>query len=147
MAREHEGDHDRGTPEKVWPWLMQIGDRKAGWYSYDWVERAFGCRYVDGHSSMRVVPEFQDLQLGDPVWFAPRVSIRVTALEPNRHLVIGESWAFVLEPLPGGRTRFLVRTRGGWMHEWFAMLLLARPIGGRSTTSWANHCISRWSAR
>jgi hypothetical protein len=117
-------------PEQVWPWLKQIGDRKAGWYSYDWVERAFGCRYVDGHSSSRVVPEFQDLQLGDPVWFAPRVSIRVTALEPNRHLVIGESWAFVLEPLPGGRTRFLVRTRGGWMHEWFALLPLARPIGG-----------------
>lgn len=116
-------------PEAVWPWLVQIGDRKAGWYSYDWVERSVGCRYVDGHSSTRVVPELQDLQVGDPVWFAPRVSIPVTSLEPNRHLVIGESWAFVLEPLPEGRTRFIVRTRGGWMHEWLADHRALRPIG------------------
>jgi hypothetical protein len=116
-------------PEAVWPWLVQIGDRKAGWYSYDWVERAVGCRYVDGHSSTRIVPELQELRIGDPVWFAPRVSIPVTALEPNRHLVIGGSWAFVLEPLPQGRTRFLVRTRGGWMHEWLQGHPALRPIG------------------
>lgn len=116
-------------PEAVWPWLLQIGDRKAGWYSYDWVERSVGCRYVDGHSSTRVVPELQDLQVGDPVWFAPRVSIPVTSLEPNRHLVIGSSWAFVLEPLPEGRTRLIVRTRGGWMHEWLADHPALRPIG------------------
>ncbi len=116
-------------PELVWPWLVQIGDRRAGWYSYDLVERAFGCRYVDGHSSTRVVPELQRLRAGDPVWFAPRVSIPVTALEPERHLVIGESWAFVLEPLPGGRTRFLVRTRGGWMHEWLSGHPALRRVG------------------
>ncbi|MGZ8613811.1 MAG: DUF6544 family protein [Actinomycetota bacterium] len=116
-------------PELVWPWLVQIGDRRAGWYSYDWVERAFGCRYVDGHSSTRVVPELQRLRVGDPVWFAPRVSIPVTALDPERHLVIGESWAFVLEPLPDGRTRFLVRTRGGWMHEWLSGHPALRRVG------------------
>ena len=116
-------------PERVWPWLLQIGDRKAGWYSYDRVEQAFGCRYVDGRSSERLVPELQHLDIGDPVWFAPTVGIPVSSIAPERHLVIGESWAFVLEPLPGGRTRFLVRTRGGWFHDWLADMPILRRVG------------------
>lgn len=112
-------------PEAVWPWLVQLGEDRAGWYSYDWIEnwlfpgtvhRANG-RY----SATEIHPEFQDLQVGDRIDTASfgrfRVGAPVTTLEPQRALVIG-SWAFVLQPLSGRRTRFINRERDrGWIRQ------------------------------
>jgi len=90
------------APGDVWPWLVQIGDRRAGFYSYDW----FGDR-IDTGSVGRL-----------------RIGSRVTTCEPGRALVIG-SWAFILRPLPGERTRLLVRERDrGWLRP-----LAPRRIG------------------
>lgn len=105
-------------PEAVWPWLIQIGDRRAGFYSHDWVERflfAGTVHYAEGtHSATRIHPELQDVHLGDRINTASvgRIAVGnpVTVLEPNRAFVAG-AWAFVLRPLPGGRTRLLVRER------------------------------------
>lgn len=110
-------------PEAVWPWLVQIGDRRAGFYSHDWIERFVfpgTVHYVEGtHSATRIHPELQDVRVGDRIntgsvgSFA--IGSPVTVLRPNRALVIG-TWAFVLDPLPGGRTRLLVRERDdGWL--------------------------------
>lgn len=107
-------------PERVWPWLVQIGDRRAGFYSHDWVERFVfpgTVHYVEGtHSTTRIHPELQDLRLGDRIntGSVGRFAFGnpVTVLEPDRALVVG-TWAFVLRPLPGGRTRLLVRERDG----------------------------------
>src|SRR5262245_61191325 len=41
-------------PEAVWPWLVQIGQDRAGFYSYTWLEDLFGCRM---RNTYRVVPE------------------------------------------------------------------------------------------
>lgn len=109
-------------PEAVWPWLVQIGDRRGGFYSYDWLERATGTvHYTEGtHSATRIHPELQDVKVGDHIDTASigtgfRVGAPVTVVEPNHALVVG-SWAFVLEPLPEGRTRFFVRERyPGWI--------------------------------
>jgi hypothetical protein len=106
-------------PEAVWPWLAQIGDHRAGFYSYDWVERFIfpgTVHYIeDTHSAIRIHPELQQVHLGDRIntgsigtKFA--IGNPVTVIEPGRALVIG-TWAFVLRPLPGGRTRLLVRDR------------------------------------
>lgn len=97
-------------PEDVWPWLVQMGHARAGFYSHDWVERVFGVRYVDGHSATRIHPELQDLEVGDRVCYAPGVCTRVHEIVPCTHLVTGE--AFVLRPLTGDRTRLVVRYRG-----------------------------------
>lgn len=114
------GRHTRAVtidapPEAIWPWLVQIGDRRAGFYSYDWFERATGTvHYIEGrHSAARIHPELQDLKVGDRIdtgSIGPdfRIGSPVTVLEPNRALVMG-TWAFVLDPLAGGRTRLLVR--------------------------------------
>ncbi|WP_052436241.1 hypothetical protein [Georgenia sp. SUBG003] len=107
-------------PERVWPWLVQIGDRRAGFYSHDRVERFVfpgTVHYVEGtHSATRIHAELQDVHLGDHIDTGSfgRFSFGnpVTVLEPNRALVVG-TWAFVLRPLPGGRTRLLVRERDG----------------------------------
>lgn len=112
-------------PEAVWPWLVQIGENRAGWYSYDWIENWVfpgTVHRADGRRSATYIhPEFQQLQVGDRIDTASfgemKVGAAVTTLEPNRSLVIG-SWAFILQPLPGGRTRFLNREReSGWMRQ------------------------------
>lgn len=100
-------------PEEIWPWLVQMGHDRAGFYSHDWVERLMGVRYADGHSATRLHPEFQQLRAGDTVPYHDRNHVLVEALEYPRLLIAGE-W-FVLEPLDGGRTRLIVRTRGGWI--------------------------------
>jgi hypothetical protein len=57
-------------PELVWPWLVQMGIRRAGFYTHDWVERLiFRARYVEGrHSATRIHPELQDLAVGDQIY-------------------------------------------------------------------------------
>jgi hypothetical protein len=109
----------------VWPWLVQIGEDRAGWYSYDWMENYLfpGTihRADGGHSATCIHPEFQDLHVGDRIDTGRigmrRVGAPVTTCEPNRGLVIG-SWAFILQPLPGGKTRFLNREReSGWLRQ------------------------------
>lgn len=99
-------------PERVWPWIVQMGIYRAGFYTHDRVERLlFHARYVEGkHSATRIHPELQDLKVGDLVPYGAGAYARVTQLEPHRHLVAGE--AFVLRPLPGHRTRFIIRYRG-----------------------------------
>ncbi|MGZ4576232.1 MAG: hypothetical protein ACXVX1_00600 [Mycobacterium sp.] len=110
-------------PAAIWPWLVQIGDRRAGFYSYDWVERYVfpgTVHYVDGrHSATRIHPELQRIEVGDRIntgsFGSVRIGSPVTVLEPDHALVIG-TWAFVLLPLNHNRTRLLVRERdAGWL--------------------------------
>jgi hypothetical protein len=110
-------------PEDVWPWLVQIGDRRAGFYSYDWIERLLFpglVHYAEKtHSAQRIHPELQDLRVGDRINTGSigklSVGADVTVLEPERALVVG-TWAFILQPMRGGRTRLLVRDRdAGWL--------------------------------
>ena len=99
-------------PGQVWPWIVQMGIGRAGFYSHDRVERLmFGARYAEGkHSATRIHPELQDLKVGDLVPYGAGAYAPVHEIEPNQHLVAGE--AFVLRPLPGNRTRLIVRSRG-----------------------------------
>jgi hypothetical protein len=102
----------------VWPWLVQLGQDRGGFYSYDWLERAFGARIQNAD---RIHPEWQRRQLDDTVFATQRSYLggrfgalgwRVHALEPER--VIGlEKWGtFVLRPVDSSTTRLIVRTRG-----------------------------------
>jgi hypothetical protein len=52
-------------PQQVWPWLVQLGYGRAGWYSYDWIDN-------DGQPSAgHIIPELQQLQVGDQILMAP----------------------------------------------------------------------------
>ena len=110
-------------PAAVWPWLVQIGDHRAGFYSYDWVERYLfpgTVHYVEGHhSATRIHPELQSIKIGDRINTGSVGSVQigspVTVLEPNHALAIG-TWAFTLLPLDENHTRLLVRERdAGWL--------------------------------
>jgi hypothetical protein len=74
-------------PGDVWPWLVQIGYRRGGLYSYDWLDRLFG--YLDGPSAERILPEFQRLRAGDVVPIGRGPGFPVVAVEPGRTLVLG----------------------------------------------------------
>jgi len=104
-------------PEDVWAWLVQIGQDRAGFYSYDWLERAVGL----GIRNVREVrPEWQTLQAGDVVRGAPRgylggllgepLGWTVRAVTPEQLLVLDKWGAFVLQPTTDGRTRLIVRS-------------------------------------
>lgn len=117
-------------PEDVWPWLVQLGQGRGGFYSYDWIERLVGAeiRNVD-----RIVPELQDLEAGDVVRLAPEdypiptreSAPEVAVLESERALVLRPpiesppwTWAFVLEPTDEGTTRLVVRQRSSGASSW-----------------------------
>jgi hypothetical protein len=102
-------------PEKVWPWLLQMGGDRGGWYSWDWLDN-------NGRPSAdRVVPEWQSLEERQHLYRAPNGPSRfvVALLEANRTLVlrgdysksIDGIWGFHLRSAPGGSTRLVARTR------------------------------------
>ncbi len=98
------------APGDVWPWIVQLGQHRGGFYSYRWLENLAGCRMPDVD---HVVAEWQHIQPGDRVWLHPRVSLEVVEVEPERKLVLARDWSFNLRPLDGGRrTRLIVRNRG-----------------------------------
>ena len=68
-------------PEKVWPWLLQMGYGRAGWYSYDQLD-------MNRPSADRIVPELQSLAVGDIVPTHPGGGFEVKILEPDRALVL-----------------------------------------------------------
>ena len=103
----------RARPADVWPWLVQMGCGRAGWYSYDGLDNG-GVR-----SAERIVPEFQQVKVGDIFPMTPKAKDRfvVRIVELERALVLGDaaggmSWAFVLEPVDGTGTRLITRSRG-----------------------------------
>ena len=119
---------------KVWPWLVQLGQDRGGFYSYDWLERLIG---DDVHNADRIHPEWQRLEPGDLVRAAQpdylwgiagnNAGWRVNDVIPGRAIVL-ENWgAFVLLPVNDSTTRFLVRTRGDGEPSMAAVVL--GPLG------------------
>jgi hypothetical protein len=131
-------------PDAVWPWLLQMGFGRAGWYSYDRLDNR-------GQSVDVIRREFQGTAVGDMLPMSPDSGFEVKIVEPGRAFVLfadtelierqamaaaervsvtmpaglaasgaflrqtprefAASWAFVLEPLEGGRTRLIERFR------------------------------------
>lgn len=103
-------------PGDVWPWLAQMGCRRAGWYSYDALDNG-GVR-----SAGRIIAELQEVHVGDLFPWTPTAQdgFVVEAVEPGRLLILGGDagtlyrvrWAYVLEPIDDAGTRLLTRASG-----------------------------------
>lgn len=86
-------------PEEVWPWLVQMGEERGGWYSHDRIERLLGAgRYREGRSADRIHADLQGLREGDLIPFSRAIAIRVTRLRDRELLTLGRGWSFVLRP-------------------------------------------------
>jgi hypothetical protein len=120
------------TPAQVWPWLVQIGADRAGFYSYDWLENLAGLRI---HSAHGIVDDWQQLAVGDVVradngtdltraggWYVADVLpekalvLQMADLAHQRPLRRSEGgfeflWTFALVERGDGTTRLLVRER------------------------------------
>jgi hypothetical protein len=118
-------------PQDVWPWILQIGQDRGGFYSYSFLENMVGCemRNVD-----RILPEWQNRAVGDTVWFTTpehysgNARMIAAIVEPERAMVlvtpadweriqsggcgVEVSWAFALVPDGNGNTRLITRSRG-----------------------------------
>jgi hypothetical protein len=121
-------------PEEIWPWLVQIGTGRAGWYSYDWIERLLGLKVK---SAQEIMPEYQHLKAGDTIPLAPGLGIPVKAIEPQQSLFLGgydpytggSTWAFMLTPLDDQRTRLIWRLRANF--TWALASILGGLMAGR----------------
>ena len=124
----------RAPAKEVWRWVVQLGQDRGGFYSYDRLENLAG---ADIHNVERIVPEMQHLKVGDfvpmaPVeWALPTGGFTVVGIEPERAIVWRQgwpddvenlspsdaqergTWAFVLEKVDGGTTRLILRERSG----------------------------------
>ena len=114
-------------PSSVWPWLLQMGCDRGGWYSWDRLDNAGAA------SAERIHPEWQEVSVGDRMLSTPSGAtwFEVAALDPERFLALrapidlpggrpfdtkglrprlynDSVWCFQLKQLPGGRTRLVV---------------------------------------
>jgi len=88
VATDTRGITIAAPPEAVWPWLLQMGYGRAGWYSYDRLD-------MKGTSADRILPEHQALAVGDIVPTDPAGGFEVKVLEPGRTLVLYVDTALV----------------------------------------------------
>lgn len=117
----------------IWPWLVQLGCRRGGWYSYDGLDNG-GLASAD-----RIRPELQQIEVGDLMAWTPHSSdgFFVSGIEPDRALVLtGDAglyrvaWAFVLEPIDASSTRLLARASGDYDRPavWLLLQFVWRPL-------------------
>ncbi|MFN2152957.1 MAG: SRPBCC family protein [Anaerolineales bacterium] len=121
------------SPAQIWPWLVQIGQGRGGFYSYDWIENSMG---LDIQTVKQIRPEFQDLKVGDVIPLSPDgMGVPVVYLEPENSLVLhGDTrepgpgtppilkegdymaavWGFHLIPQEDGSTRLVERIFIDW---------------------------------
>ena len=121
-----------GAPiQTVWSWLVQIGQDRAGFYSYRWLENLFRCAMPRVES---IVPEWQERTVGDNVWLARpdryegNARQRVVQMVPGELMTLASpvdwgnfvcreanqdgSWSLILVPIDKKTTRLVVRSRG-----------------------------------
>jgi hypothetical protein len=119
--------------DAVWPWLVQLGQARGGFYTYDVLENLVGCQI---HNANCIVPRWQHLAVGDEVRLHPEVALTVVAMTAGRALVLrggvpmGDvpapydfTWAFVVEDRPDGSTRLVVRERYAYTRRWARLLV------------------------
>jgi hypothetical protein len=127
------------VPAQVWPWIAQLGQGRGGFYSYDALENLVGC---DIHSADQIVPEWQDIKVGDQVKLHPEFGLDVIVVEPGQALVLrgGVPVGAVPPPTIAPGPLSCGSSRRGRPGCWSASAT-STPSGGRR--SWSSRL--RWS--
>jgi len=111
----------QARPDQIWPWLVQIGYGRAGFYGYDLIENpgsSLGIR-----SARKILPQFQNPRPGDLLPLSVAATLIYGPIEPDRYIVwLGTnhppSGAFVWElvPIDDSHTRLISRIRWNYLH-------------------------------
>jgi hypothetical protein len=152
-------------PPQIWPWLLQMGYRRGGFYSVDLFDNA------NQPSARELHPELGKLRVGDVIPAdADGAGFEVLALEENRCLVLGGlydvdadhqlafaaprparywhvTWAFVLEPRDGGDTRLHVRARAAFSPSERLHAAWIRPVHHLMEWTQLRHLAARAEGR
>ncbi len=104
----------RASPEGIWPWIVQMGDERGGFYSYTFIENLVAPQ--EYRNAGRILPELQHPAVGTSMIAGV---LRMREIEPNRHLLaafdlpeVQMGWVWALYPQDAQRTRLVVRLRG-----------------------------------
>jgi hypothetical protein len=99
-------------PEHIYPWIVQMGMGRAGWYSYDLLDN-FGRR-----SAETILPEYQNVHIGDVVPMSPdgKFGLWVESFETNKWIVWQDknedvTWTWVIVPEDNSQCRLITRIR------------------------------------
>lgn len=120
----------------IWPWLVQIGQGRGGFYSYEFLENLIGCKMCNANE---IIPELQILKVGDSIPMHPTMGspYKVATINPVHSLVLliredtktgktfelsdklpetyqNMSWLFFLDEHDDGTTRLISRSRNDW---------------------------------
>lgn len=107
--------------EEVWRWLVQIGQDRGGFYSYDWLENLAGCNL---HSAETTHDEWQHREPGDRLALSEGYATPLLEVDPPHALVI-ENWGtYVIEPIDDASCRLLARSRAERNAMGFAYVLV-----------------------
>ena len=119
------------TPENIWPWLIQMGYGRAGFYGYDIIEN-LGSK-SGTYSANRILPEFQNFKVGDEVPLSWVARLYFFEIEPNNYLVWSEdkddnlgAFTWALYPIDETHTRLVSRI--GWNFHWSEPNLLVLDV-------------------
>lgn len=107
------------TPEEIWPWLIQMGYERAGFYGYDMIENLGSSGGI--HSANQILPELQSFAVGDIVPISAVARMVFYEIKPDQYLIWtgqnGEGgFAWALYPIDENHTRLISRIR--WSHHW-----------------------------
>jgi hypothetical protein len=124
-------------PDAIWPWIVQIGFRRAGWYAYDWIDNP---RWPTldrirpwQPSAETIIPALQHVAVGDFYPQGPGESsgLWVRAFERNQWMLWADkqgnaTWLWLLDPVDSERTRLITRVRLHyvWTSPWILMNLM-----------------------
>ena len=122
-----------GSPEEIWPWLVQMGYGRAGFYGYDLIENLGSGG--DLESAQEIVPELQGFAVGDDMPISVVATYKIKEMQGGRYLVWsdenGGAFTWGLYPLNDHQTRLVLRFR--FQHRWFDWMF----------TDWADHIAVR----
>jgi hypothetical protein len=97
----------RATVAAVWPWIIQLGQGRGGFYSYEWLENLFA---AEMHNADQITPKLQTVHVGDHISFQQDGPFTVVAaIDPERVLVVEGGWTWYLHPIDEHTTRLIVR--------------------------------------
>jgi len=114
--------------EIVWQWLIQVGQDRAGFYTYTWLENLVG---ADIHNTDEIRAEWQHLAVGDAWRLVPAnylgglgkdAAVPVLIVEPGYALVLEMFGAHVLMPIDERTTRLIVRGQSGPANLFITMI-------------------------
>jgi len=128
--------------QNIYPWIVQMGVTRAGWYSYDLLDN------LGGRSAESLLPEHQNIQVGDLIPTSPngKQGMSVKYFRKNKWILWWDkkgdtTWVWEIRPEGGGNSRLITRVRAKYrlfssavlfnlLTEFFDILMMRKSMLG-----------------